>query len=192
MVTEMLGNPARDACLINSCRIVGRRAPFTPHKRTNRSASASHVVQCRAGEDLSRRSTLGAAAASVLLAAVPGTALAKPPKGFLELKDSQDGYDFYYPFGWQEVAVNGQDVVYKDIIEPLESVSVSLTATDKLDVTEFGPPEEVAVTLATGVLTPPNQEVKVLDVAQVGPFTPCAENDEFAISRTVGNDDVLC
>jgi hypothetical protein len=26
---------------------------------------------------------------------------------------------------------------------------------------------QVAVTLATGVLTPPNQEVKVLDVAQV-------------------------
>jgi photosystem II oxygen-evolving enhancer protein 2 len=65
------------------------------------------------------------------------------PKGFLLVKDSQDGYEFYHPFGWQEVTVTGQDVVYKDIIEPLESVSVSITTTDKADVTEFGPPEEV-------------------------------------------------
>ena len=59
------------------------------------------------------------------------------------MKDPQDGYSFVYPFGWQEVAVKGQDVVYKDVIEPLESVSVSITQTDKADVTEFGSPAEV-------------------------------------------------
>lgn len=48
-----------------------------------------------------------------------------------------------YPYGWQEVAVKGQDIVYKDVIEPLESVSVSITQTDKADVTEFGSPAEV-------------------------------------------------
>ena len=35
-----------------------------------------------------------------------------------------------------------QDVVYKDIIEPLESVSVNLVPTDKDDITLFGSPEE--------------------------------------------------
>ena len=59
------------------------------------------------------------------------------------MKDPQDGYSFVYPFGWQEVAVKGQDIVYKDVIEPLESVSVSITQTDKADVTEFGSPAEV-------------------------------------------------
>ena len=34
--------------------------------------------------------------------------------------------------------MTGTDVVYKDVIEPLESVSVTITATDKKDVTEFG------------------------------------------------------
>ena len=63
--------------------------------------------------------------------------------GFLPIKDSQDGYQFLSPFGWQEVAVKGQDVVYKDVIEPLESVSVSLTPTDKANIAEFGTPEEV-------------------------------------------------
>jgi photosystem II oxygen-evolving enhancer protein 2 len=41
------------------------------------------------------------------------------------------------------VAVKGQDVVYKDVIEPLESVSVSITKTDKSSVAEFGSPVEV-------------------------------------------------
>ena len=61
----------------------------------------------------------------------------------MPIKDPQDGYQFLSPFGWQEVAVKGQDIVYKDIIEPLESVSVSLTPTDKKDVSEFGSPAEV-------------------------------------------------
>jgi len=30
------------------------------------------------------------------------------PKGFVAVKDSQDGYAFLYPFGWQEVSVDGQ------------------------------------------------------------------------------------
>ena len=64
-------------------------------------------------------------------------------KEFSPVKDPQDGYSFVYPYGWQEVAVKGQDIVYKDVIEPLESVSVSITQTDKADVTEFGSPAEV-------------------------------------------------
>jgi photosystem II oxygen-evolving enhancer protein 2 len=63
-------------------------------------------------------------------------------KEFTPVKDAQDGYSFVYPFGWQEVAVKGQDVVYKDVIEPLESVSVSITQTDKANVSEFGSPAE--------------------------------------------------
>ena len=39
--------------------------------------------------------------------------------------------------------MTGQDVVYKDIIEPLESVSVNMVATDKDDITLFGTPDEV-------------------------------------------------
>lgn len=37
-----------------------------------------------------------------------------------------------------QVAVTGSDVVFKDIVEPLEFVSVTLTKTDKSDITEFG------------------------------------------------------
>lgn len=65
------------------------------------------------------------------------------PKGFNPFEDRSDGYKFLYPFGWQEVAVKGTDIVFKDVVEPLESVSVTLTKTDKKDITEFGEIQEV-------------------------------------------------
>lgn len=40
--------------------------------------------------------------------------------------------------------MDGTDVVYKDIIEPLESASVTISKTDKASVTEFGNPLEVS------------------------------------------------
>lgn len=45
--------------------------------------------------------------------------------------------------GVQEVSVGGQDIVFKDIIEPLESVSVSITPSDKDDITLYGDANEV-------------------------------------------------
>jgi PsbP len=46
--------------------------------------------------------------------------------------------------GRQEVSVGGQDVVYKDIIEPLESVSIAITPSDKDDITLYGEPLDVS------------------------------------------------
>ena len=70
--------------------------------------------------------------------------LSAGPPGFNAAKDTQDSYQFVYPFGWQEVSVDGTDVVYKDIIEPLESASVTISKTDKASVTDFGNPLEVS------------------------------------------------
>jgi hypothetical protein len=65
------------------------------------------------------------------------------PRGFNPVQDLTDNYQFLYPFGWQEVSVATADVVYKDVVEPLESVSVTITDTDKGDITEFGEINEV-------------------------------------------------
>ncbi len=70
--------------------------------------------------------------------------LSAGPPGFNAAKDTQDSYQFVYPFGWQEVSVDGTDVVYKDIIEPLESASVTISKTDKASITDFGNPLEVS------------------------------------------------
>ena len=90
-------------------------------------------------------------------------ALAKLPKGFQGVRDTGDGYEFIYPFGWQEVSVSGVDAVYKDIIEPLESLSVQLTPTQKASITEYGPPNEIAGTLANSVLAKSSDEVQLIE-----------------------------
>lgn len=40
--------------------------------------------------------------------------------------------------------IEGQDKVFKDVIEPLESVSVNVIPTNKQDIREFGRPEQVS------------------------------------------------
>lgn len=47
----------------------------------------------------------------------------------------------------QEVVIEGQDKVYKDVIEPLENVSVTMIPTSKQDIKEFGSPEQVRLIL---------------------------------------------
>ncbi|KAL2479142.1 23 kDa subunit of oxygen evolving system of photosystem II [Forsythia ovata] len=87
---------------------------------------------------------------------------AETKKGFLPVTDKKDGYTFLYPFGWQEVIVEGQDKVFKDVIEPLESVSVNLIPTSKQDIRDFGSPQEVAETLIKKVLASPLQKTKLV------------------------------
>ncbi|KAB1217956.1 PsbP-like protein 1, chloroplastic [Morella rubra] len=91
---------------------------------------------------------------------------AESKKGFLPVVDNKDGYQFLYPFGWQEVVIEGQDKVFKDVIEPLENVSVNLFPTNKQDIRDFGPPQEVAETLIKKVLAPPSQKTKLLEAAE--------------------------
>ncbi|CAI0443052.1 unnamed protein product [Linum tenue] len=69
---------------------------------------------------------------------------------------NKDGYSFLYPFGWQEVTIEGQDKVYKDVIEPLESE----------DIRDFGPPDQVAGTLIKKVLAPPSQKTKLIEAKE--------------------------
>jgi hypothetical protein len=55
----------------------------------------------------------------------------------------------------------------QDVVEPLESVSVTLTPTDKKNIQEFGDIKAVAETLAKEVLTAPGQEVEVVSTNEV-------------------------
>ncbi|KAL2482091.1 PsbP-like protein 1 [Forsythia ovata] len=91
---------------------------------------------------------------------------AETKKGFLSVTDKKDGYTFLYPFGWQEVIVEGQDKVFKDIIEPLESVSVNMIPTSKTDIHDFGPPREIAETLINKVLASPSQKTKLIEASE--------------------------
>lgn len=151
------------------CRPFGAACPVpcAPAHRNLRQSVRAQAGASEAAASPSRREVLHAAAATAfLVSSAPAYAAGKAPKGFVAVQDLQDAYQFVYPFGWQEVAVKGADVVFKDVVEPLESVSVTLTPTDKKDILEFGDIASVADTLARDVLTVPGVEVKVLSTSQ--------------------------
>ncbi|RAL54511.1 hypothetical protein DM860_001639 [Cuscuta australis] len=91
-------------------------------------------------------------------------------KGFLSVTDNKDGYSFLYPFGWQEVVVEGQDKVFKDVVEPLENVSINVIPTTKQNIRDFGSPEQVAETLLKEVLASSSQKTKLLEVTEACDF----------------------
>ena len=105
---------------------------------------------------------LGAALGAAAAFPAAEARAAGAPKGFNVVKNPTKGYAFAFPFGWQEVAVDGQEVVYKDVIEPLESVSLTIYPSQKESITEYGDVDQVASSLISRVLAAPGQETKVL------------------------------
>jgi photosystem II oxygen-evolving enhancer protein 2 len=85
----------------------------------------------------------------------PGVAAAA---GFKSFVDSYDGYEFLYPNGWLQVKVaNGPDVVFHDLIEISENVSVVISPVpDDKSLAELGTPTEVGYKLAKAALAPPD------------------------------------
>jgi len=57
----------------------------------------------------------------------------------------------------QEIALEGQDKAFKDVIEPLESVSLSIAPTARASLAEAGTPEEVATALVNKSARPGTQ-----------------------------------
>jgi photosystem II oxygen-evolving enhancer protein 2 len=80
--------------------------------------------------------------------------------GFKSYIDSIDGYRFLYPNGWSEVNVtNGADIVFHDLIEPSENVSVVLSPVsdpDKKTLTQLGSPGEVGYQIGKKAIAPPD------------------------------------
>ena len=72
--------------------------------------------------------------------------------------DSYKGFEFLYPNGWTQVKVpNGPDVVFRDLIERTENVSVIISevAGDKT-LADLGSPSEVGYKLSKNAIAPPD------------------------------------
>ncbi|VAI00509.1 unnamed protein product [Triticum turgidum subsp. durum] len=125
--------------------------------------------EAAAAESSPRRQVLvaGAAVAAAALVSRPAPAAFAAADGkFMPVIDRKAGYSFVYPFGWQEVSVQGQDKVYKDVIELLESVSINMIPTTKEDIRDLGPPDQVAEALVRKVLSPPTQKTKLIEAKE--------------------------
>ncbi|MBF2029909.1 MAG: photosystem II reaction center PsbP family protein [Oscillatoriales cyanobacterium C42_A2020_001] len=77
--------------------------------------------------------------------------------GFKSFVDATDGYQFLYPNGWLEIKVSdGPDVVFHDIIEQTENVSVVINpVTEEKSLRDLGEPGEVGYKLSKTAIAPP-------------------------------------
>lgn len=78
--------------------------------------------------------------------------------GLKSFIDSTDGYRFLYPNGWLPVKVaNGPDVVFHDIIEQTENVSMVINPVPgKKNLSDLGTPTEVGYQLGKSAIAPPD------------------------------------
>lgn len=78
--------------------------------------------------------------------------------GFKSFVDATDGYQFLYPNGWLEIKVSdGPDVVFHDIIEQTENVSVVINpVAGKKSLRDLGDPGEVGYKLSKSAIAPPD------------------------------------
>jgi len=76
--------------------------------------------------------------------------------GFNSFVDSIDGYQFLYPNGWRQVQIRqGADVVFHDLIEQTENLSVVINpVADRATLSDLGTPGEVGYQLGKNAIAP--------------------------------------
>lgn len=77
--------------------------------------------------------------------------------GFKSFVDTLDGYQFLYPNGWLEVKVtDGPDVVFHDLIEQMENLSVVINPVPtEQTLRDLGDPSTVGYKLGKSAIAPP-------------------------------------
>ncbi|KAH9767829.1 photosynthetic NDH subunit of lumenal location 1 [Citrus sinensis] len=88
------------------------------------------------------------------------------PKNYDAFVDRIDGYSYVYPSDWTEFEFTGHDSGFKDRYLQLQNVRVRFIPTNKKDVHDLGPMEEVVSNLARHVYAAPNQVADILDMQE--------------------------
>lgn len=78
--------------------------------------------------------------------------------GLQSYVDSTDGYQFLYPNGWVPVEVkDGPDVVFRDLIEYSENLSVVISSVPEgKTLTDLGTPTDFGYRLSKNAIAPPD------------------------------------
>jgi len=158
---SVLGAPAAAAALAAAIT-VGQSAVGVPAAQAKKLSGFNVVKDTGEQREIARAGVVGqpTAAPSPLRPPSPRPPLSAGPPPSPPLP-AGDKYLFVYPSGWQEVEIDGVDAIYKDVIEPLETVAVTLLPTEKDSIRDFGSPADVAETFSTKVLSNRGQIVVV-------------------------------
>ncbi|KAF3433763.1 hypothetical protein FNV43_RR24866 [Rhamnella rubrinervis] len=88
------------------------------------------------------------------------------PKTYKAFVDSSDGYSYYYPSDWRDFDFRAHDSAFKDRYLQLQNVRVRFLPTDKKDIHDLGPMEEVVPNLVKKKYAAPNQIVDIFDMQE--------------------------
>lgn len=88
------------------------------------------------------------------------------PANYQAFVDSSDGYSYFYPSDWREFDFRGHDSAFKDRYLQLQNVRVSFLPTEKRDIHDLGPMEEVISNLVTNIYAAPTQRTTIFDMQE--------------------------
>jgi photosystem II oxygen-evolving enhancer protein 2 len=113
-----------------------------------------------------------------------------PTSGLVPFADVKDGYHFLYPNGWAETKGNSAiDILFHDIIEPSENVSVAISKLESVaSLEEIGEPEAIGQRLLERVVAPEGsgRQAKLLSSSQRAVGDRNYYSFEYAVQRSQG------
>ncbi|KAJ6834692.1 photosynthetic NDH subunit of lumenal location 1, chloroplastic [Iris pallida] len=88
------------------------------------------------------------------------------PEKYQAFVDFIDGYSYYYPSDWRDFDFLGHDSAFKDRFAALQHVRVGFIPTEKKDVRDLGPMDEVVFNLVKNVYAAPIQKPTIYDIQE--------------------------
>lgn len=88
------------------------------------------------------------------------------PDRYRAFVDYSDGYSYVYPSDWKEFDFRAHDSAFKDRYLQLQNVRVRFLPTEKTDIRDLGPKEEVLSDLVKHRYAAPNQRPTIYDMQE--------------------------
>ncbi|XP_057789110.1 photosynthetic NDH subunit of lumenal location 1, chloroplastic [Salvia miltiorrhiza] len=130
-------------------------------------AALDEETQCAVSGNCKRRALILGMGALTLNPLRPNLLLAEEiPAKYDIFVDKVDGYSYYYPSDWRDFDFLGHDSAFKDRSLQLQNVRLSFIPTNKTDVRDLGPMDEVVFHLINDVYSAPNQVADLLDMQE--------------------------
>ncbi|KAL8533382.1 hypothetical protein ACS0TY_009678 [Phlomoides rotata] len=131
-------------------------------------SSDEETAQCTVSGNCKRRALiLGIGGALTVNSFPAGPLLAEvKPDNYSMFVDKADGYSYYYPSDWRDFDFRGHDSAFKDRYLQLQNVRLSFIPTEKSDIHDLGPMEEVVENLVNNVYSAPNQIGDILSMQE--------------------------
>ncbi|XP_074271634.1 photosynthetic NDH subunit of lumenal location 1, chloroplastic-like [Silene latifolia] len=89
------------------------------------------------------------------------------PLSYRAFIDKADGYSYVYPSDWRDFEFRATDSAFKDRYLQLQNVQLSFLPSDKQDIHDLGPMEDVVRDLVKNIYAAPNQAAYIKEMQEV-------------------------